>query len=321
MHAAVLHALGEAPRYEEFPTPEPRSGEALIHVTAAPQTAFDRAAAAGSHYAQAAEWPRVCGITGAGVTSDDTRVLFGGVRPPYGTMAEYAVADARWTFPLAPELDDAIAAAALNPGLSAWLTLNWRVKLEAGARVLVLGATGVAGQFAIQLAHLMGASHVVAAGRNAQVLRRLTELGADATINLSQRDADLEAELKREAGAQGFDIVVDYLWGHPTEVLLAALGHHDLETRALRTRLVQVGEMAGSRISLPAAVLRSSGLEILGNGTGSAPPPEALAQGLNELMSRLARAELCVEIERVPLASVAEVWNADHRGRRPVFIP
>jgi NADPH2:quinone reductase len=70
------------------------------------------------------------------------------------------------------------------PALSAWLSLVWRAELKRGETVLILGATGVAGKLAIQIARHLGAGRVVAAGRNEQVLRTLNDLGTDATIHL-----------------------------------------------------------------------------------------------------------------------------------------
>ena len=64
----------------------------------------------------------------------------------------------------------------------------------------------------------------------------------------------------------GYDVVLDYLWGRPTEALVAALTGHDVTAESRRTRLIQIGEMAGPIIKLPAAALRSSGLEVMGSG-------------------------------------------------------
>ena len=51
MHAAVLHALGKPPRFEEFPDPTPGEGEVLINVSAAALKPVDKQMAAGTHYA------------------------------------------------------------------------------------------------------------------------------------------------------------------------------------------------------------------------------------------------------------------------------
>ena len=83
-------------------------------------------------------------------------------------------------------LDDDTAAAIPNPGVSAWLSLKHSAKLASGETVLILGATGVTGKLAVQVAKIQGAGRVVAAGRNEQVLSALRELGADATIQLEK---------------------------------------------------------------------------------------------------------------------------------------
>ncbi len=325
MRAAVLHALGQVPRYEEFPQPEPVDGEELIEVTAAPLNNIDRVRADGSHYSvRSGEYaaggpPAVPGVIGAGRRPGGQRVLFGS---RYGTMAQYSTARPEMTFPIPDGLDDAVAAAAWNPGLSAWLALGWRCPLEPGQTVLVLGATGVTGKLAVQAARHFGAARVVAAGRNQQVLDTLPELGADAVIQLGQPDDALAAAFAAQAGDHGYDVVVDYLWGHPTEVFLTSIEHHDVEIRSGRIRLLQAGDMAGPAITLPAAVLRSSaGLEILGQGTGTMPPMDVITGMLRELLDLLRAGKVPVDIERVPLSAVGEVWARDQQGSRPVFIP
>jgi hypothetical protein len=69
------------------------------------------------------------------------------------------------------------------------------------------------------------------------------------------------------------NLVVDYLWGRSTGIFLGAIDRSDAHLGSERVRLLQAGEMAGSSISLPGSVLRSTGLEVLGLGTGTMPPP------------------------------------------------
>jgi len=319
--AAVLQAYGQPPAYADVPDPVPGAGEELIEVTAAPVNNIDKVRADGSHYSVAArpdDLPRVVGVIGAGRRAGGQRVLFGSEG---GTMAQYATVRPEFTFPIPEGLDDAAAAAAWNPGLSAWLLFGWRARPEPGSTVLVLGATGVTGRLAVQAARRHGAGRVVAAGRNPRSLAALPALGADTVISLSQPDADLTAALAAEAGQTGYDVVADYLWGHPTEVFIDSLIREDIEVRTLRTRLVQAGQMAGADIRLPASALRSAGLEVLGMGTGTMPPYEQIGEMLTDLMGRLASGEVSIETEQVPLADVAAVWNRDQQGRRPVLIP
>jgi len=320
MNAAVLHELGKAPRCEEFAEPAAGKDEAVVRVRSASLKSVDKQLAAGSHYASPRELPVVCGTDGVGDLEDGTRVFFGGARRPYGAMAERTVVPRAFCFPAPSGIDDDTAAALPNPGVSAWLSLTHRAKLAPGETVLILGATGVTGQLAVQIAKLLGAERVIGAGRNEQVLGRLGELGADATIQLDQPRAILKDAFAREAGDAGFDVIIDYLWGPPTEALLEAITRSEFAAATKETRLVQVGESAGPTISLPAAVLRSTALTIL--GTAGIPSREVLVDAMQQVMARAASRELRIETERAPLADIESVWQRQgESGRRIVVIP
>jgi hypothetical protein len=49
-----------------------------------------------------------------------------------------------------------------------------------------------------------------------------------APIRLDKPSQDLIETFAREAGDAGFDVIIDYLWGPPTEALLAAVARKDL---------------------------------------------------------------------------------------------
>jgi NADPH2:quinone reductase len=321
MKAAVLHTLGQSPRYEDFADPHAIEGEVMLRITAASLKNIDRMMANGSHYDRLPELPCVCGIDGVGLLDDGTRVYCGGARPPYGMMAERAVVSRARCLPIPQQVDDVTAAALPNPALSAWLSLTWRAQLEPGEAVLILGATGVAGQLAVQIAKHLGADRIVAAGRNPRVLATLRDLGADATIALDQPDQELTAAFIREAHPRRFDVVLDYLWGHPTEVLLETLTRHDVKNAASRTRLVEIGEMAGPTLTLSAAALRSSGLELYGSGGGSV-PHQAIFDAFPKVWALAIGGQLRIKTERVPLADIENAWQRrDLDGRRLVMIP
>jgi NADPH2:quinone reductase len=120
-------------------------------------------------------------------------------------MAERTVVSRGWCLPVFEQVD-VVTAAAL---LSACLALTWRAHVQPGQMVLILGATGVAGQLAVQIAKHLGAERVVAAGRNRRLLTTLPDLGADATIALDLSDQELTAAFIREAGPRRFDVVLD----------------------------------------------------------------------------------------------------------------
>jgi len=322
MNAAVLHTINQPPHFEQFPEPVAEENEVIVHVRAAALKPIDKQLASGSHYAAYRKMPAVCGMDGVGCLDDGTRVFFGSPRPPYGSMAERTVVSRSRCFPIPDNVKDDIAAAVVNPGLSAWGALVWRAQLAPGETVLVLGATGVTGKLAIQTAKLLGAGRVIAAGRNEQVLNTLHDLGADTTIHLGKPGQDLTEGFVREAGDSGFDVIIDYLWGPTTEALLAAIARRDLKQASCRVRLVEAGESAGPTISLAAAVLRSSRLEILGAGSGNAvATPEMWIEAIRQLMSNIGCGTLRIDTERVPLCEVENAWHQEQHGRRAVIIP
>jgi NADPH:quinone reductase-like Zn-dependent oxidoreductase len=314
MKAAVIDSLERGPRFGDFAEPVVTGGETLIEVTVAGLHPIVRMLASGEHYGSQGMLPMIPGIDGTGRAPDGTRVYFVGVRPPYGPMAQRAAA--ALTLPLPEGLDEVTAAAIVNPGNGAWLALSRQAALQPGETVLVLGATGVSGRIAVALAARMGAGRVIAVGRNRAVL---DQLGATATVVLGGPDD--RAALARAAGPDGIDVIIDYLWGPPTEAAIAAIAQRgSLTHTAPRVRLVNVGHMAGPTISLPADILRSSGLQVLGSGPGTIPAIEIVG-AIPEFMAIAATGDLPIDIDEVPLAEVEAAWQRPVSGRRTVLLP
>jgi NADPH2:quinone reductase len=320
MNAAVVHAFTTPPRYESFADPIPAPGEKLVTVTAAGLHPIVKALAAGTHYGSGTTLPFIAGVDGVGRLDDGTRVYFGVSRSPFGTMAERALAGNAMCLPLPDALDDATAAATANPAMSSWVALTARAKFTAGESVLILGATGVAGQLAIQIAKRLGARRVVATGRNPQALEEAKSLGADQTISLDQDHDALVSALRQEVASNGVDVVLDYLWGPPAQAALEAIAQKGLTKAAPRVRYIQIGSMAGATIPLPAATLRSSGLELLGSGFGSA-SLDQIAQSLTAYFSAAAANPFQTSIQTAPLRDVERLWNTPERATRLVFQP
>jgi len=118
---------------------------------------------------------------------------------------------------------------------------------------------------------------------------------------------------------------LDFIWGHPAKVLLDALTGHDLEADAHVTRYVQIGEMAGAKISLAAATLRSAGIEMYGQGGGSV-PKEEMGRLMTEIIPKLIQLaveeKIKVDTETAPLSAVEQVWSrSDLHGKRLVLVP
>ncbi|HSY36636.1 MAG TPA: zinc-binding alcohol dehydrogenase family protein [Acidobacteriaceae bacterium] len=327
MKAAVVQSFTAPPLYTTFddPVPNPSAGEVLVNVTAAALHRIVKSLANGTHYGTTGILPFVPGVDGVGRLQASfgqlpagTRVLFGSARPPFGTFAEQSLANASMLIPVPDALPDATAAAIANPAMSSAVALM-RAQFQPGESVLILGATGVSGQLAVQIAKSRGAHRVIAIGRNPQALAELTSLGADATISLDQSPEALTAALRNEL-ASGVDIVLDYLWGPPAETLLAAIAQKGLSHAAPRIRYVQIGNMAGPNISLPAATLRSSGLELLGSGFGSA-SLDQIRQAILAFFAQIATNPLQFALKTAPLSEVTTLWNTGDHGVRLVFQP
>lgn len=324
MKAAVIHQFGDVPHYEDFPDPpSPTEGELRVQVQAVVLENVLRSVVNGSHYASRqflSRFPAVIGVTGIGTLENGKMVGFGGVKAPYGPLAETAIISER-SYANIPEGVDAVTAAALPASaLTALFSLKGAARLEPGETVLVQGATGVSGRQAIQVAKLLNAGRIVATGRNEESLRELEMLGVDTVIDLKQSDEDLTAAFHQAAGTTGYQVILDFIWGHPTDVLLKALVPHNLSLPQHRTRLIHIGEAAGSTVSLPGASLRTSGLEIYGAGANLT--PETIAEGTTIVWDWIKEGKLHMNIERVPLREVESAWlRTDVHGKRLVIVP
>ncbi|MGJ7492892.1 NADP-dependent oxidoreductase [Variovorax sp. ZT4R33] len=247
MKAIRLHAFGgpEVLRYEDAPVPEPKSGEVRVRVHAVGINPPDWYLRDG-HKMLPPDWrppvplPAIPGSDVSGVVeavAADVRgfavgdEVFGMVRfPSYGESAAYAqyVAAPASDLALKPAgIDHVHAAGAPMAGLTAWQFLialghehpnplqaerHRPVPLD-GRKVLVNGAAGGVGHFAVQLAKWKGASVIaVASGTQASFLR---ELGADEFIDYTQSAP--------EEAARDLDLVLDTLGGPTTGRFLRTL--------------------------------------------------------------------------------------------------
>lgn len=311
MKAAIVNVLGQAPVAGNVDEPTAREGETLITVSVAGIKQLDRAMVAGTHYSSPKSLPIVPGTDGVGYAPDGQRVYFASFRQPHGALAERTVAS--WTVPVPKGVDDATAAALINPAFAAWLPLHWRAEVQAGETVLIIGATGTSGKLAVAAARQAGAGRIVAAGRRQSVL---DALGVDATVDLSLEGAELVQAFAAAASPNGYQVIVDYIWGAATEALLATLNNHDLSSYAggRGIRLVNVGSMAGPDIRLPAAVLRSNQLQIMGSGTGNFPPVAEMQRYASEILALAAAGEISVETQEHDLSEIADVWDLNKKS-------
>jgi NADPH:quinone reductase len=186
-----------------------------------------------------------------------------------------------------------------------------------GAHVLVTGATGSVGLVAIQLAKLLGAARVVAAGRNRERLERARLLGADATVELGDGLAGGELrERFTEAAAGRLDVALDPLWGEPARAAIEALTSDGV--------YVSFGQAASPLAELSGIPMRNRRVTVVGHSGAWATPRErqaALARG-HQLAER-AGSRLTLDTEELALEGIGDAWERLSRsaGRRLVVKP
>jgi NADPH:quinone reductase-like Zn-dependent oxidoreductase len=252
------------------------------------------------------------------------------VHPGYGrdgAVAQYAVAPEQpdasdrasqaSVAPIADGLDDTQAAALGVPVFTALMCLE-RAQAAgaslAGAHVLVTAATGAVGSVAVQLAKLMGAARVVAAGRDAERLERIRALSADATVELGDglTAAELRERFVQAAGGR-LDVALDPLWGEPARAAVDALSRDGV--------YVSFGQVASPVAELSGIPLRNRRVTLVGHSGAWATPEErqaALARG-HELAAR-AGTRLTLQTEELELDEIGDAWQrlARSAGRRLV---
>jgi len=211
--AIAYHAYGppDVLRCEDLPTPTPAADQVLILVRTASVNPFDVHMMRGDPLVlramaglRAPKNPRL-GVDVAGEVAalgpDASRLkvgdhVFGTGR---GSFAEYVCA-AESALAVTPRaLTFEQAAAAPVAGLTALQGLRDRGRLQAGQRVLINGAAGGVGTFAVQIAKASGAGvTAVCSGRNADLVR---SIGADRVIDYTREDFT--------AGAERYDVILD----------------------------------------------------------------------------------------------------------------
>jgi len=315
MKAAVVSSFGTAPRCEEFPAPFPAGDDDMvIDVIAAGLHPRVRSQADGSHYTSTGELPLVPGIDGVGRGADGLLRYFILPGARVGAMAEQTVIDIRRSIVLPADSDPVAVAAAMNPAMSSWVALRQRVQFQAGQNVLVLGATGNAGQLAVQIAKLFGANQIIAAGRDAGRLARLPAIGATSTVLLEGDSGPLGQT------ASEVDVVLDYLWGEPASGAMIAVVT-DRADRGQPLTWIEIGSVAGPTAAIPSAALRAARLQIVGSGQGSVSSREILAE-LPALAEQITSGTFDIDARPVPLRDVEQAWaDAARTTQRIVMTP
>ncbi|HUC42225.1 MAG TPA: NADP-dependent oxidoreductase [Candidatus Micrarchaeaceae archaeon] len=219
MKAIRLHGRGAAGiRYEDAPLPKLLTGDALVRVYTAAITPTELEwdetyqNADGSSRLPSVPGHEISGVVAA-VAPDVTDVRAGDEVyalsdfPRDGGAAEFVAVPAANLAPKPQTIDHVHAAAITLSGLTAWQAFFTQANLQAGQKVLVHGAAGGVGVFAVQLARWRGAR--VTATARAKDAEFLRELGAERVIDYtSERFYEIVSEQ---------DIVLDTIGGETQE--------------------------------------------------------------------------------------------------------
>jgi NADPH:quinone reductase-like Zn-dependent oxidoreductase len=308
---------GKPPEFGEAPEPVAGAGEVVVEVLAAPITPLDLLCATGTSYFGRPATPYTPGVQGVGMV-DGRPVWFptsAGMKPGDGSMAQLAVARAAELVDL-PAGADPVAVGALGlSAVAAYLALTWRGELAAGEQVIVLGAGGVVGQAAIQLARSAGARRVVAGARSVAARARAAKAGADAVVALDTEDVGELAARFGDALDGPADLVLDPLFGPPAAAA----------ARMLRAggRLVNLGSSAAETCPIESSTLRGKSLRLLGY-TNTELTTERRSAAIMTVAEEVVAGRLAVAHETVPLADIAAAWGRQAEGvaaGRIVLVP
>lgn len=294
MKAIRFHQYGDADvlRLEDVDLPEPAAGEVRIHVAGTSFNGVDANIRAGNMQGpMPLTLPHVPGLDvagtvdllGEGVTGLAVGDHVVGFLPFVvdGASAEYVLAAAESLAPAPTSIPLADAAALPLVGLTAWQALHEHAGLRPGQRILVNGASGAVGRYAVQLAEAVGA-HVVATG-SPQDEQDLRDRGAEQVVDRTRGE------------------VVDALT-EPVDVLLNLAPVSPEQLSALAAAVADGGVVVNTTVWMPAPSDEARGVRGIDLYVRSD------ADQLAELVARVDRGELVVDVaERVALADLADV--------------
>lgn len=304
MRAFAIDAFNTPGSVHDLPPPPVGPGELLVRVRAAGVNPTDWKMRDRQFPISSPHFPLILGQDLAGIVeqvgADVTGwaigdEVFGRVRQA-GAYAEEVALPTSAALARKPHTLDFVHAAALpTPALMALASLN-AIAVRPGETLLVVGATGGVGRYAVQLA-ARGGAHVIGSGRSKDSVARLTQLGAAETIDYSQIDL---ASAVKAAHPDGIDAIIDVASDRATLAWLSG---------ALRNggRIVST-VYAADEAALAARGIRATNVSLQESGFET-------AAHLDELARMAEAGELVVAVERTfPLEAAEQALEANKFG-------
>ncbi len=327
MKAAIFHEFGppEVLKYEDVADPEPGPGQLIVKVHAATvNRTLDCAVRAGTQMQRAPILPGILGVDPAGEVvalgpaaegvqmpkiGDRVAVLSRpgpgedgmlGVRR-WGGDAELVKVHANACVPISENLNYHEAAVVVRHCPTAFHLMFTMGELQKDQWVLVMGCSGGLGSIGVQIAKMVGANVIGAAG-SAERAQIGLDLGADYVVNYGE--ADLTEEVMSITKGHGVDLVYDNISNPETwPKAFAAIAHGG--------KLVTAGSHAGPVVPLDCFKLYDSKITILGSAGST-------RQNVEDSLKAAAEGKITVNIEKVfPLSRIVEAHRLVEAGPVP----
>lgn len=306
MKAVRFHQNGNADvlKFEEVTTPVPKAGQVLIKVESVGVNYADTMRRRGDDYPEPSPFPFTLGIEVAGTVVNlgegvenipiGTRVF---ALPGAGGYAQFIAVSAAVVIPLPDSLDFNQAAAILAQGLTTVISLKKAAKLQAGETILVEGAAGGLGSFAVQIAKIYGAT-VIAAASTDEKRKIAQELGADFTVDYTQ--PDWPQKVREFTAGKGVDVVWETAGGEVVNQALDAL--------AVFGRMIFLGQSSGQSALIDPWRLTAPNHTVTGVYINNyAADPQLISDSITELIGYILTEKVTVQVGHIlPLSKAAQ---------------
>ena len=300
---------------EEVPVPRPGAGQLLIRVESAGVNFSDVKRRRNDPY----PFPTTLPYTPGGEVAGTVEELGEGVEgPTVGTpvfalagddgssgYAQFAVAYASGVIPIPPGLSADVASGLVIAGSTAVLILKEAARLQSGETVLVQGAAGGVGSYAVQVAKLLGAGTVIGAAGTSEKREAVLALGADHAVDYTQED--WPEQVRELTGGRGVDVVLEMAGGAAFE--------HSLSCLAPFGRAVVYGSTSGEPLRMGPETIDTffydpspnQSIVAFNLGLWFGSRPEAAVGALQTLIGYVSSGRVKVPIGQVlPLSRAAE---------------
>lgn len=229
MHALIVDAVDAPFRLATIPKPVAGAGQMLVRIRASGLNPLDGKIRAGQAAHARQPLPAVLGLDLAGTVEavgpdagewqpgDDVYALATGIGGAQGSLADYAVVDARLLAKKPETLSMREAAVLPLVLITAWEGLVDRARVGSGHKVLIQGGAGGVGHVAVQLAIAYGAQvYATGSARHRSVIE-----GLGATF-IDYQQQSVEAYVAQYTAGEGFDIVYDTVGGETLDASFRA---------------------------------------------------------------------------------------------------